>query len=118
MALSTLLLAAALAATPAPSELSPEDAIAAIDRDGDAMIDWEEARNYAIRRFHALDANGNGVLEASEFPPGTDRIGSSAGLDSQAYQDAALARFEAVDGDRDGQISADEIRAFRARDPQ
>ncbi len=116
MPLASLILAAALAATPAPSELSPEDAIAAIDRDGDAMIDWEEARNYAIRRFHALDVNGNGVLDAAEFPAGTDRL--EGGLDGQAYQDAALARFEAVDGDRDGRISAAEIRAFRSRDPR
>jgi Ca2+-binding EF-hand superfamily protein len=117
MPLASLILAAALAATPAPSELSPEDAIAAVDRNGDAMIDWEEARNYAIRRFHALDGNGNGVLEAAEFPAGTDRL-PGGGLDSRAYQDAALARFEAVDADRDGRISAEEIRAFRSRNPR
>jgi Ca2+-binding EF-hand superfamily protein len=118
MPLASLLLAAVLAATPAPSELSPEDVIAAIDRDGDAMIDWEEARNYANRRFHALDANGDGVLDATEFPASTDRLEGNGSLDSQAYQDAALNRFEAVDADGNGRISAEEIRAFRSRNPR
>jgi hypothetical protein len=98
---------------PALASMPPSDVVSTLDRNGNGCVDLEEGRNYASRRFHALDRNHDGSLDAEEAPPGPGEGADSRPVSIQAWQDAYHARFDSVDGDRNGCLSPQEIQAGR-----
>jgi hypothetical protein len=115
-------LMAMLGASMAMAEDSPppigtiplDDVIAQLDRNGNGCVDLEEGRNYTSRRFHALDANADGTLDAVEAPPGPSETTNDRPISVAAWQDAYTARFERFDGNSDGCLTTDEVAAGRA----
>lgn len=98
---------------PALASMPPSDVVSTLDRNGNGCVDLEEGRNYASRRFHALDRNHDGSLDAEEAPPGPGEGADSRPVTIQAWQDAYHARFDAFDTDRNGCLSQQEIEAGR-----
>jgi hypothetical protein len=98
---------------PALASMPPSDVVSTLDRNGNGCVDLEEGRNYASRRFHALDRNHDGSLDAEEAPPGPGEGADSRPVSIQAWQDAYHARFDSVDSDRNGCLSPQEIQAGR-----
>jgi hypothetical protein len=105
-------------APPALASMPPSDVVSTLDRNGNGCVDLEEGRNYASRRFHALDRNHDGSLDAEEAPPGPGDAADSRPVSIQAWQDAYHARFDSIDSDRNGCLSPQEIEAGRAANPQ
>lgn len=103
---------------PALASMPPSEVVATLDRNGNGCVDLEEGRNYASRRFHALDRNHDGSLDAEEAPPGPGEAADSRPVSIQAWQDAYHARFDSVDSDRNGCLSQAEIEAGRAAGAQ
>src|SRR6478672_11384509 len=55
---------------PPPIGMLPTDKVVEmLDRNGNGCVDLEEGRNYTSRRFHLLDKNADGSLDATEAPP-------------------------------------------------
>jgi hypothetical protein len=100
-------------APPALASMPPLEVVSTLDRNGNGCVDLEEGRNYASRRFHALDRNHDGSLDAEEAPPGPGDAADSRPVSIQAWQDAYHARFDSVDSDRNGCLSPQEIEAGR-----
>lgn len=89
-----------------------------MDRDIDGKISFEEYRNAMLRRFDASDRNGDGVLDANEFPrewvTGAD-IQAATGTVSWSDFGAALQPvFDRFDSDQDGYLDSAEIDALAA----
>ena len=87
------------------------DIIKSIDRNGNGCVDTEEGRNYSSRRFHAMDANADGILDASEAPLGPGEDTSSRPISLNDWADAYPLRFAALDMDGNGCVTDQEIRA-------
>lgn len=115
-----LLLAASVTVHAAddPSSLKTapvEEIMSKLDRNQNGCIEEEEGRNYASRRFHLMDSNGDGQLDASEAPPAPGDSTSMRPIDVEAWQDAYHARFHSVDSDDNGCLTPEEITEGRAR---
>ena len=87
--------------------------LSTLDRNGNACVDFEEGRNYASRRFHALDRNHDGSLDAEEAPPGPEETTNSRPISIADWQDAYHARFAAFDADGSGCLSLQEVETGR-----
>ena len=87
--------------------------LSTLDRNGNGCVDLEEGRNYASRRFHALDRNHDASLDAEEAPPGPDETSNSRPISIADWQDAYHARFDSFDSDRNGCLSLQEVEAGR-----
>lgn len=87
--------------------------LSTLDRNGNGCVDLEEGRNYASRRFHALDRNHDASLDAEEAPPGPDETSNSRPISIADWQDAYHARFADFDADRSGCLSLQEVEAGR-----
>ena len=89
-----------------------------MDRDLDGRISFEEYRNAMLRRFDASDRNGDGVLDAGEYPKewvaGADTQAANGQVTWQEFGDALQPTFDRFDGDRDGKLDAAEIAALAA----
>jgi len=79
--------------------------LAQFDQDGDGRIGPQEYVDYLSAGFHAMDANGDGVLEAAELPPGPRRTPRSLA----AFQADLRAQFRRMDRNHDGFLSAREM---------
>lgn len=106
--------ATALAADPAAAPVVDADAILKrMDRDNDGKVSLEEYRNALSRRFHALDADADGVLRADEIPREwlevSDADISGDGLSMQELSSHLQPVFQDFDTDHDGRLDRDEL---------
>lgn len=87
-----------------------------MDRDGDGKISFEEYRNAMVRRFDAVDGDGDGTLVAQEIPPewlaGAQERVAGKQVSRIEFGDSLQPVFERFDGDQDGLLDAAEIEAF------
>lgn len=91
-----------------------EDIFKTIDRNANGCIDMEEGRNYASRRFHALDKNADDSLDATEAPLRAGESASDRPINVDEWQDAYSARFNALDSDGNHCLDQKEVDAARA----
>ncbi len=82
---------------------TPQDYLARMDTDGDGRVSRDEYVAYMGRGFDRIDADGNGVLEGDELPPGARRV---ARVD---YESSLAAAFARQDGNHDGFLDAREL---------
>lgn len=87
-----------------------------MDQDNDGKVSFEEYRNAMIRRFHAVDKNADGTLQADEIPrewavvPPADLSDAEVTLDEfSAELRPGFARFDA---NSDGLLDDGELTAF------
>lgn len=99
---------------PALASMPPSDVVSTLDHNSNGCVDLEEGRNYASRRFHALDRNRDGSLDAEEAPLREGEAADSRPVSINDWQDAYHARFGSVDTDNSGCLSVQEIEAGRA----
>lgn len=87
-----------------------------MDRNVDGKISFEEYRNAMVRRFDAIDGDGDGTLVAQEIPPewlaGAQERVAGKQVSRLEFGDSLQPVFERFDGDKDGQLDAAEIEAF------
>jgi Ca2+-binding EF-hand superfamily protein len=86
-----------------------------LDRNANGCVDLEEGRNYASRRFHALDRNGDDSVDATEAPPGPEETTNDRPISLNDWQDAYHARFTRFDTDGSGCLSLQEVQDGRAK---
>jgi Ca2+-binding EF-hand superfamily protein len=84
---------------------SPRDYLRLFDADGDGRIAVQEYVDYLGAGFRAMDANGDGVLDANELPPGPRRTPRTLA----AFQADLRAQFRRSDRNHDGFLSAREL---------
>lgn len=101
-------------AGPPIGTLPADKAIGMLDRNGNGCVDLEEGRNYTSRRFHLLDKNADGTLDAAEAPPGPGETDNDRPISLADWQDAYSARFANLDGDGNGCLGTVELDAGRA----
>lgn len=110
----------AIAGSGSISAAEPVDSAAKLlermDRDVDGKISFEEYRNAMVRRFDAIDSDGDGTLVAQEIPPewlagAAERVAGKQ-VSRLEFGDSLQPVFERFDGDKDGQLDAAEIEAF------
>ena len=101
-------------AGPPIGSLPSDKAVGMLDRNGNGCVDLEEGRNYTSRRFHQLDKNADGTLDAAEAPPGPGETTESRPISLADWQDAYSARFASLDGDGNGCLGTAELDAGRA----
>lgn len=75
------------------------------DRNGDGRVSEQEYVDYLSAGFRALDANGDGVLEADELPAGPRRTPRTLA----AFQADLRAQFHRLDRNHDGYLDAREL---------
>jgi hypothetical protein len=117
IAVATLALARGVIAADAPpaiGSIAPATLVQQLDRNANGCLDLEEGRNYTSRRFHALDASGDAVLDANEAPPLPGESSTARPIGIEAWQDAYTARFARFDADANGCLSVEEITQGRA----
>lgn len=87
--------------------------LARMDRNNDGRVDFEEYRNAMTRRFHAVDKNADGALEASELPEEWVVVDASdipaGGLDLEAFSGHMRTSFASFDADADGRLDNTEL---------
>ena len=76
------------------------------DSDGDGRISQAEYVRYMSAGFHALDRNGDGILQASELPGGHGRALTLAGREHDLR-----AQFQRLDRNHDHYLNAKELTA-------
>jgi len=79
--------------------------LALFDGDRDGRISAREYVDYLSTGFRTMDANGDGVLDAGELPPGPRRTPRTL----VAFQADVRAQFHRLDRDHDGYLSAREL---------
>lgn len=94
----------------AQAPATPADLLARMDLDGDGRVSREEYRAWMSRGFRAMDANGDGILQPEELPPGTRFRGRSA-LTLAELHAQLDARFDLQDINGDGYLDARELAA-------
>ena len=114
LAAASLLCSGGTQAQASKDVAAPEGLFKTLDRNVNGCIDIEEGRNYATRRFHALDKNADGSLDASEAPLGTGETDEQRPITAEAWQDAYPARFNALDSDGNQCLDQKEVDAARA----
>lgn len=82
---------------------SPQEYLRRMDTDGDGRVSRAEYIAYMMRNFDRLDADGNGVLEGDEFPPGARSVTRAD------YGQALSAAFTRQDTNHDGYLDAREL---------
>jgi Ca2+-binding EF-hand superfamily protein len=107
LSLAGLVLGLAFAALPAAAAESPMAgrAFDRLDTNQDGRVDSLEIESAQADHFKRLDADGDGVISATEQGRAENRIRRRA-----AMREARLARqFERLDANGDGAVSADEF---------
>lgn len=101
-------------ASPPIGSLPTDKVVSMLDRNGNGCVDLEEGRNYTSRRFHQLDRNADGSLDATEAPPGPGETDNDRPISLADWQDAYSARFASFDSDGNGCLGTAEVEAGRA----
>lgn len=87
-----------------------------MDRNVDGKISFEEYRNAMVRRFDAIDGDGDGTLVAQEIPPewlaGAQARVPGGKVSRAEFGDSLQPVFDRFDADKDGQLDVAEIEAF------
>ena len=97
--------AALLLPLAALAQETPREYLRLFDRNGDGHISVQEYVDYLSAGFRAMDANGDGVLDAAELPAGPRRTPRSLA----AFQADLRAQFHRLDANHDGLLSAREL---------
>ena len=108
------IVAVAAIAGPSPAQMPPDvlraiPLVSVLDADGDGALSADEIER-APAALASLDANDNGVLTGNELVPAAGGLGR--GRPEGLLQ--RLPIMTALDADRDGEISAEEIRSSAA----
>jgi Ca2+-binding EF-hand superfamily protein len=90
-----------------------EQLLERMDRNVDGKISFEEYRNAMVRRFDAIDVDGDGTLEAQEIPPEWLAV-TGATVSRLDFGDSLQPVYDRFDANKDGQMDAAEIAAFAA----
>lgn len=101
-----VIFAAICAAADLPS--SPGEFLMLLDRDGDGRIDVREYQVHLSRGFHAMDRNGDAVVDPHELPPGTAN-GRSKPLTLARHQNRIADTFRRQDIDHNGYLDVQEL---------
>jgi Ca2+-binding EF-hand superfamily protein len=103
-------------AAPAAPATSVQRILQRMDRDNNGQVGFEEYRNAMTRRFHAVDKNADGALQASEIPPEWVVVDAAdvpaAGLALDAFADHMRASFNSFDANHDNSLDHDELTAL------
>lgn len=118
--LSALTAVAAEKKTAAPQSDAPATTVQRIlqrmDRNNDGKVSFEEYRNAMTRRFHAVDKDGDGALEANERPAEWVVVKESdipaTGMTLEAFSAHMHASFAGFDANSDGQLDQTELTAL------
>ena len=113
-ALPVLLVLMCLPAAADTPVTSTQQLLKRMDRNNDGKVSFEEYRNAVSRRFHALDRDGDGLLQDSEIPPEW-RVGEADGagaLTHEAFAAHLPTVFREFDRNQDGQLDHDELTAL------
>lgn len=111
-------------AAPAQDKQAPvasvEQILQRMDRDNDGKLSFEEYRNAMTRRFHRLDADGDGFLVQKEIPKEWLAVGAADLADgkvsAEEFASGLRPAFDGFDLDRDNSLNNEELAAFaRAR---
>jgi Ca2+-binding EF-hand superfamily protein len=84
---------------------TPREYLRLFDRDGDGRVSAQEYVAYLSAGFHAMDVNGDGVLDAAELPAGPRRNPRRLA----DFQADLRAQFHRLDTNHDGLLSAREL---------
>lgn len=98
-------LAMLLAPLAAQAQDTPGAYLRLFDADGDGRITVQEYVDYLATGSRAMDTNGDGVLDASELPPGPRRTPRTLA----AFEADLRAQFHRSDRNHDGFLSAREL---------
>jgi Ca2+-binding EF-hand superfamily protein len=89
----------------AHAQNSAAEYLRVFDGNGDGKVGVAEYVDYLSVGFHRLDANGDGVLDAGELPPGPRRTPRTL----KAFQADVRAQFRRLDRNHDGFLNAREL---------
>ena len=87
-----------------------------MDQDNDGKVSFEEYRNAMVRRFHVVDKNTDGTLQANEIPkewvvvPAADL--SDAQVTLEEFSAELRPGFARFDANGDGLMDDSELSAF------
>ena len=87
-----------------------------MDQDNDSKVSFEEYRNAMVRRFHVVDKNTDGTLQANEIPkewvvvPAADL--SDAQVTLEEFSAELRPGFARFDANGDGLMDDSELSAF------
>jgi Ca2+-binding EF-hand superfamily protein len=79
-----------------------------MDTNGDGRISLAEYQAHMSQGFHAMDRNGDDIIERSEQPPGPRRHGP---ITLHQYMRNLAATFHRQDANHDGYLDARELLA-------
>jgi Ca2+-binding EF-hand superfamily protein len=113
-ALAALVLAAAASSAIAQSDQAEFSRVAfdLADRDGNEVVDEAELMADAITGFVALDADGDGAVEAGEADLGAADPDGDGRLTFEELMARKIAQMRAADVNGDGVLSFEETLAF------
>lgn len=107
------ILALGLSANPAFANnfaRTPSELLARMDVDHDGRIDVFEYQDYLSYGFHAMDRNGNDVVDLDEYPAHS-RNGRTRPLPLTRHRDNLANTFRRQDTNRDGYLNRIELAA-------
>ena len=87
------------------AQADPADYHRRLDVSADGRVDLQEFQRYLGAGFEARDANGNGILDIEEQPPGARR----RPLSREDHLRAVESAFRRQDRNRDGYLSVSEL---------
>ncbi|MGH8026568.1 MAG: EF-hand domain-containing protein [Pseudoxanthomonas sp.] len=107
-------------AAPAEDQQAPATSVERIlqrmDRDNDGKLSFEEYRNAMTRRFHRLDADGDGFLAQKEIPKEWLAVGAADLADgkvsAEEFASGLRPAFDGFDLDNDNSLNNEELAAF------
>ena len=90
---------------PCAVQADPADYHRRLDDSADGRVDLQEFQRYLGAGFEARDANGNGILDIDEQPPGARRRPLSRADHLRAVEGV----FRRQDSNHDGYLSVSEL---------